>query len=630
MMNYQMGIQTKETLPRKGYIEAIGAYVGTIALSLLILLWVMRLWRADLAIPFFYHVGGDVFFHSMLTKGLLDNGWYLHNNFIGMPTGLGLHDFPQTHNLDFLLMKFIALFTSNFSITLNIYFLIAFPLTAVASLYTFRYFNLSYSTSIIGSILFAFLPYHFFRGQAHVFLASYYLIPLIVLVVLLVCLHKHIFYSKTGDWRSIWTCIGRKSIISIVFCVSIASVDVYYVFFATFFLFVAGAFAYFHKREPWNLLTPAIFIIIIFLVFVINILPTIIYAYEHGKNMDVGKRPPEDAEIYGMKIVQLLLPISGHRISSLAKLKEAYNRRSAGLVNENDTVSLGAIGGFGFLMLIGWLVCRRPEFRNGELCSSLAVLNISAVLLATVGGFGSLFAFLISPQIRAYNRMSVYIAFFSLFAVALLGENLMRRWAKSKSSRCLFSGSSGLILLIGILDQTSPHFVPPYEHIKAEYNSDADFVGRIEALVPENTMIFQLPYMPFPEHPPVHRMQDSDLFRGYLHSRTLRWSYGAMKGREGDAWQREVVRKPINELVETLAFIGFSGIYLDRYGYADHGEALETKLSAYLDVLPIVSANQRLVFFNLAKFTRKLREKHTTEEWQLKRDAAALIPPSRQ
>src|SRR5205807_10341962 len=144
-------------------------------------------------------------------------------------------------------------------------------------------------------------------------------------------------------------------------------------------------------------------------------------------------------------------------------------------------------------------------------------LNGAALLLGTLGGFGSLFFVFVSAQIRSYNRISVFIAFFSLLAIALVLDRFWTRGAKTIRNRGLMTAGFCALLMFGILDQTSRHYVPPYQAIKAEFESDDKFVKEIEALMPTGAMIFQLPYFPFPEHGPVQRMQDYDLFRGYLH-----------------------------------------------------------------------------------------------------------------
>ena len=64
-------------------LRTIGEYAGAVVLCLVIVTCVMKLWRANPRTPFEY--GGDALFHGMVIKGIIDNGWYLRNNFIGMP-----------------------------------------------------------------------------------------------------------------------------------------------------------------------------------------------------------------------------------------------------------------------------------------------------------------------------------------------------------------------------------------------------------------------------------------------------------------------------------------------------------------------------------------------------------------
>jgi len=611
-------LKTRRVTLGKVHQKAICVHVGATALCLLALFWVMQLWRADLSVPLMLE--GDVSSHSALVKGMLENGWYLRNRFLGMPWGLDFSDYPMADGFHFLLIKVMSFWTSDHALLINLYYLLGFPLTVMTSLLVFRRFGLSYPPAIVGSLLFAFLPYHFMRGTWHLFLSSYYLIPLIVMVVLWICLDEPLFRDAKVQRGALWGRIYPKGAASIAFCVLVASGGAYYAFFAGYFLLVAGAFAFFQRRSRAQLLASLVLSAVLFLTFLINVSPSIIHAYQQGKNPSAVVRSPVAAEIFGMRITQLLLPVRGHRVSYLAKLKEAYARNWPH-VNENDTVSLGIVGGLGFLTLLGWLVIRKPEVGNPDLTTGLAILNIAAVLLATIGGFGSLLALAITNKVRAYNRISVYIAFFSLFAVALLLDEMVRRWRASRTGRYLSYGVLGFILFVGIMDQTTLHFIRPYELLKAEYLSDDAFVKRIEASVPKDAMIFQLPHVPFPEYPHVHRMGDYALLRGYLHSRSLRWSYGAMKGRDGDAWQRSVARKPVTELVSTLAFAGFSGIYVDRYGYADGGAKLEAELQGVLDTKPIVSANKRLTFFSLAEFNQALRKRYTAEQWQSKHEA---------
>jgi phosphoglycerol transferase len=576
--------------------RAIVVYTGSVALCLIALGWIMQLWEATLAVPFIFQ-GGDELFYGTLIKGMIDNGWYLHNPFVGMPSGLDLHDYPFADNLHFLAMKLLSCLTSNWAIILNLYFLLTFPLVTVTSLFVFRRFGVADPPAVVGSVLYAFLPYHFLRGAAHLFLAAYYLIPLIVMVLLWICTGTPLFGGGGGDGQPRRRWVSPNAIMSIVICLAAGSAGVYYAFFASFFLIIAGGVAFARQRSLPSLLSAGVLLAILVLTFFANITPSLLYAHRHGESY-APRRPPGSAELYGMKITQLVLPATRHRLPYLSGVKDTYTRGTL-VANENDMVSLGIIGSLGFLTLIGWTVVGGIRVRHTKLLQSLSALNISALLLATIGGFGSLFAFYVSPQIRGYNRISVYMAFFSLFAVVLCLDSLAQRAVRSKRGRGLFYASLGPLLVIGILDQTSPTYVPLYSQRQADYASDADFIRRIESSAPQGGMIFQLPYMPFPEGPMIHRLLAYDHLRGYLHSKTLRWSFGAMKFRDADAWQKQVAAKPPGELVESLKSVGFHGIYLDRHGYPDQGAELEASLAALLHARPVISANQRLVFFGL-------------------------------
>jgi phosphoglycerol transferase len=406
--------------------------------------------------------------------------------------------------------------------------------------------------------------------------------------------------------------LNRKSIMCIVICVLISSTFIYYPFFTCFFLLIAGITGYISQRNRYPLLNSLILISIIILGLLVNASPSLIYEHENGKNPEVAIRGPAESEIYGLKIAQLLVPISGHRIPLLAKLSGYYSG-TAPLVNENATASLGIIGSIGFLLLIAWAFYRASnglKLKAGDNLShinELSILNLSSVLLATIGGFGTIFAYLIYPQIRGYNRICIFIAFFSLFAIVLSFEEFSRRYVKSKNSRILFNLFLGLILLVGVFDQTSALFVPPYDSIKSEYLNDENFVDNIQTIMPENAMIFQLPYMPFPEYAPVYKMENYFHFKAYLHSKDLRWSYGVMKGRTGDDWQRLVASMPVEDMVKTLSQAGFEGIYIDSYGFEDGGSKMLSNLTRILKKEPMVSDNRRLYFFDMTGYNKIIK-----------------------
>jgi len=465
-----------------------------------------------------------------------------------------------------------------------------------------RQFNISYSLSILGSLLYAFLPYHFLRGISHLFLAAYYIVPLVIMVIIWIYEGRPLLFSQNQGKISL-DVINPRSLASIFICILVSLVFFYYAFFSCFLLLVSGISLYLAKRNKLSLLISGCLIAIIVLGAFFNAAPTLLYQQEQGKNPTAAMRSPAEAEVYGLKITQLLLPVQGHRIPLFAKIRQIY--ASTTPLPAEGCNPLGIIGSIGFLILILWSLLRiaselgpRVSFREKEL-NCLSILNLSAVLLSTMGGFGSIIAYSLWPQIRCYNRISIFIGFFCIFAVLILLEYFRKVYVHGKYSRLMYLGLLGIFLVVGVLDQTTPSFIPPYDYIKGEFLNDAEFVNIIEKEMPEGSMIFQLPHVPFPENPPVNKMLDYSHLKGYLHSKNLRWSYGVMKGREGDIWQESVAAQPVKEMVGDLFANGFRGIYVDTYGYEDSGAQILQNLSGILKIEPLVSPNGRLYFFRL-------------------------------
>lgn len=613
----------------KQHIQAILAYSLSAVLSIVIITWVLKLWRTSLDIPLAYYV--DSIFSGTLVKGIIENGWYLHNPSLGVPGGMFLHDYPGSDTFLYLIIKLVTIFVPRYPEALNVYYLIKFPLTALISLSVFRYFRFSYPVAITASLFYAFIPFHLFRGQGHLFLASYYLIPLVILVVIWVFEGVVNLINRTENNFSI-NVKDKKIILSIIIVVLIASSGLYYAFFTVIFISLAAIFSGLAKRQFLPVFNAAILIFIIGATVAFNMLPSFIYRHSNGPNPQAITRISSESEIYGMKISQLLLPITDHRIKNFAIMKESYNKY-APMVNENQDSTLGFIPGFGFLFLIAWLMFGHSLFtkilpdERSQLLGYLSKLNILAVLIGTIGGFGSIIAFTVAPQIRAYNRISIFIAFFAVTALFILIDSLSKRYATNNIAKAISYVLLICIFGVGLLDQTTNRMVPEYALLKQDFLSDKQFMSKIEKTVPANSSIFQLPFWPFPEMPPLNQMNDYDLFRGYLHSKKLKWSYGAIKGRPTALWQDKLSKKPLDQIITDISVAGFNGIYIDRFAYADRASDLENKIYNIIKVKPIASINGRLSFFDLTKFNKRSRQKHNKQEWQkLRREALAGLP----
>lgn len=546
---------------RKLYCKEIIIYIVAIILCIVLLFFTLR--KVDLTIPFAY--AGDSILNLIWIKGIIEHGWYLYNPSMGTPYGQYMYDFAMSDNFSFLIIKAISLFTYNAGLIMNLFYLLTYPLTVLISLYVMRYNKLSASVSILGSILYTFLPYHFLRGEYHLFLAAYYMIPLITLCLLWI-------------WENSWN--KKRYISSIVIMIIVASSGIYYAFFACLLMMLVGFIQLYNSKKLKCLISPSILIFVIIFTGIINLSPSLIYKAEFGKNQTVAKRIYVESEVYGLKLTNMVLPVNDHRIPSLAKLKKQYNTITP-LTNENATATLGIIGSIGFFVLFLSLFIKH----NNELMKKLSILNIASFVLASIGGFGTIIAIFLFPDIRAYNRISVFIAYFSIFGFCIVVDKY-----KSKYKYII----ALLLLIIGIYDQTSTNFKLQNDYCINQYKIDERFTQAIENSVPTYSKIFELPYMPFPENSPINKMIDYDPAKPYIHSKTLQWSYGAMKGREGDSSIKAIASKPMDEMIKEIKDNGYVGIYFDRNGFID--DNIEKQLTERLG-FPIESENKTSIFY---------------------------------
>jgi phosphoglycerol transferase len=578
--------------------RAVRAYVAAAGISTVAAVFLLKLWQADLRVPFEYR--GDALYHAMLVKSVVDHGWYLRNPSLGAPGVLALYDFPALDTFHLLVVKVMAWFSGDWALLFNLYFLLGFPLITLSAMAVFRHFRVSDGPAIVGSVLYSFLPSRLLKGEGHLFLDVFYQVPLVILVMLWVC-GPDPPLVRDGTEKSRWPRLdlrSGRSLAALLICLVNASSSVYYSFFAAWLLAAGGIWASVERRTFRNAIAGVALAGVIGAGLVANNLPTFAYQLRHGPNADVGTRSSGEAEVYAMKIAQLLLPVQGHRLPRLRRITDEYCE-NAPLVGENSTTSLGLLGSAGFLVLLGWLLRTRAapadagDRPRAQLERSLMALNLMAVLLGTMGGFGALIATLITPLIRTYARMNVLIAFFALFVVALLLERL-QNWRPRLAARVI-----PLALAFGLLDQTSPRIVLPYAATKQEYVTDDAFVRAIEASSPPNTAIFELPYLSFPEGAAVNETHQYDFIRPYLHARSLRWSFPTIRGRPGATWAREVAGEEPQRMVRELAGAGFGGILIDRNGFPERPPTLETALRAQLGAASLVSPNGRFVYFKI-------------------------------
>jgi phosphoglycerol transferase len=422
-------------------------------------------------------------------------------------------------------------------------------------------------------VLYSLLPYHFLRGEDHLFLGAYWAVPLGCFLALAVL----------ADTPLVTPLPSRRALALLAACVVVGSAAVYYAAFTLILLAAAAVLAAATRRTTRPLVTGGILGAAIVVALVVNFAPAIVDRLREGSNPAV-ERFAFETEVFSLRPLQLVLPVRDHRIGAFADLKERYENQVG--VTEASFAALGLVGSVGLVVLLATILLatvRAGSPRGDPLLRYAAVLALIALFFAMTGGLAPAVSFLISPQLHAWNRFSVFIAFFALLAVALLLARFRggTAWAVAAA-----------LVVVGALDQTTGAMTPRYDDVAAEWRSDADWVQRVDAALPEGAAVLELPYVPFPSSPPVGRMVDYDHVRPYLHSDDLRWSYGAMKGRDED------LGDDVDTIAEARA-AGYAGVMVDRFGFADNGAAIEAQARSVRAGEPIVSSDGRRVFFPL-------------------------------
>jgi hypothetical protein len=239
------------------------------------------------------------------------------------------------------------------------------------------------------------------------------------------------------------------------------------------------------------------------------------------------------------------------------------------------------IAGLVWLAASTWVaVLRRRRLHGGALAAGWVLA------FSSVGGVTNIMAFFTGLIVfRATNRFSVFVsAIVLLFVVSRLSRWWSRRVGRASAPGGWRAGSlaaAAVLAALGVADQL-PRSASAEKRaqIAARVAADRTLGELLESSLPRGAAVFQLPVLVFPEAAPPHQLADYEHFRPYLATRSLRFSYGALRGRSRGRWQREIETLSTPDLVAKLERSGFAAVYLNRSGFADRAEKLLLELAA--------------------------------------------------
>ena len=289
------------------------------------------------------------------------------------------------------------------------------------------------------AVLFAAAPYHAQRFQ-HFWLAAYWTVPVALWIVFL-----------TARGRTPLDPGGRRTRLRVaVWAVALGLVGLSGAYYAGFTLILLSAVLVLRagRGRPTGWWRGGLASIAG--IGVVAFLPLLAARVGMAGTALTGPRPasrnPLESEAYAGRIIDLVLPWEGHRVTPLAELTTLYQQAGRPVV---ETVALGVVGvvGASALLLIGLRALALSRSAPPRLLLWAALLGITG-LFFTTGGLGSIFALLVTPQLRTWSRLALFILLLGLLAVG--------HWLSRPRPRALAITIPALVLVVGVLDQTNP------------------------------------------------------------------------------------------------------------------------------------------------------------------------------
>ena len=157
--------------------------IGGVTLVLFFIVF-FKLWEFDITKPYVYR-GKDDFVFDVIAKNAMNGNSYFLNPNLGAPYGMELYYFPFLMQTYILWCKIVGLFTNNWVVAVNLYLFLTYILSVAAFMYMCVRIGVKNKTlSYLCALVFAFSHYHLECALGHFTAASYFVIPLFIVLFL--------------------------------------------------------------------------------------------------------------------------------------------------------------------------------------------------------------------------------------------------------------------------------------------------------------------------------------------------------------------------------------------------------------------------------------------------------------
>jgi hypothetical protein len=492
---------------------------------------------------------------------------------LNAPFGANWNDHPRTLRPVFLfgglLVRPLGLFA-----TLNLILLAAHVLASLTFFTVARHLRARREWAFAGALAFGLSHFMFWRSIDHLDLALGWHIPLAVLVL-----------SWAFSRRGIPLRSRRLPAAAGVAALAAVHNPYYAAMFAQFL--VLAAIAQLVRRPRGPTLAPLALVVVLAVVFLADHAGSLAFQWEHGRNPGAS-RPYGNLERYSLKPLELLVPPPGFGLGDWGHLARVHWQQRL-YRGEGGSPYLGLVGAAGLAGLAALSIVR--VLRRPSRVPPPAALAVLWVLgFSMLGGLNQLLGVFGFLWLRGTNRYSVWIL--ALVLLYLATRRVRPRW--------LSQAGAGVACVVCVSDQ-----VPMRADrgalvgLRTRVESDRAFVAGLQARLPREAMLFNLPVIEFPEGRPLPGVGEYEQLRPYLHSRGLRWSFGSDKGRPREAWRAAVVAQGTATMVSSLEACGFAGLLVDRRAYPPGADDILEELAALGRPVAASSASRDFAFVPL-------------------------------
>jgi hypothetical protein len=511
----------------------------------------------------------------LLLHGRLFLEWpdILRNGHLGFPGGINLLAFPFS-DLTQRLLQFLGTMASGRVFAGAHAYAAAVVAANVATAYAaLQVFTRRPGQALVGAVVFATIPFFTFRLGSHDYLAAFYPAPLAFIL-----LHRLAGTTTTGRWLDAWRGLALQPLVW--GCVGIiATSGIYYSFFSVMLLGVGAAALSLQRRSGRPLLLVTALLVPILAVLALVLAPSVLTELREGAQFP--QRQFQEQGLYGTRLANVLRLFDAwpaqalQRYGLLADQYEGFDFWPGPLLSVFVLLACLAAP------TLAWPAMAGPpagsQARRAEMARVVLAYLCFALLFTMPWGLGMVFNVLVSPVIRAQNRIAPFFAFGALL-LALWNWRGVARWLALRCGRrhgprlallalAVLAGMNGAASL-GALSRKQRTLLD-----SPDYQQEVASLDRILAAAQAQgpSRVLQLPIVSWPEQPRIRDFEPYWHMRPFIRSprdSQLQWSYGQTAPSAGLAMLRLAQRtgSPA-ELPAHLGCLGFDLVLLERRAF---------------------------------------------------------------